>query len=272
MLSYSAPVAVSGSERAEFLASAVEIAGAAGRETLPYFRGAVEIENKLTDGRFDPVTEADRAAEAVIREQLRSRYPEHGILGEEFGHEPGNGLTWVIDPIDGTRAFMSGMVHWGVLLGLFDGENPIVGVLHQPFTDEFFFGDGSSAGYRRGSEERSLTVSRCRSVEEAVVATTSPRFIGNERERAGFGDLEQAVRMTRYGGDCYLFGMVAMGFVDIGIDGSLQPYDIQALIPIIRGAGGIVTCWDGSNPAMGGTVIASASQELHRAALEILTA
>ena len=136
MFEYSPRVAITDEERAEYLAFAGRVAAEAGAATLPFFRANVAVENKLEEGRFDPVTEADRAAESIVRQSIEARFPHHGILGEEFGYKAGNGLTWVIDPIDGTRAFMTGMLHWGVLLALFDGQDPVVGVMHQPFTGE----------------------------------------------------------------------------------------------------------------------------------------
>ena len=133
MLKYAPPHPLSDSLRAEYLAFAIEIARAGGAATLPYFRTSTVVENKLTDGQFDPVTEADKAAEKIIRESISDKYPAHGVFGEEFGHQEGNGLTWVIDPVDGTRAFMSGLLHWGVLLALFDGERPVIGVMYPAF-------------------------------------------------------------------------------------------------------------------------------------------
>ena len=270
MLSYSDPVAVSSEQLAEYLELGLEIAAEAGREILPYFRTELSIVNKRTDGHFDPVTEADRAAEQVIRARLAERLPEHGVFGEEFGHESGNGLTWVIDPIDGTRAFMTGMLHWGVLLALFDGEKPILGVMHQPFTGEFFYGDNLSAHYRRGDETRRLATSASSDIEEAVLTTTSPRLLSDPGERAGFDRLEAAVKLSKYGGDCYIYAMLAMGYVDIALDGSLQPYDIQAIMPIIRGAGGVVTTASGGDASMGGFVVAASSREIHAQALKYL--
>ena len=269
MLNFSSPTPVPDSLRAELLRFAVDAAVKAGAETLRYFRADVLVENKRDDGRFDPVTEADKAAERVLRDLIRERYPSHGICGEEFGVEAGDGLTWVIDPIDGTRAFMSGMLHGGLLLGLFDGERPVVGVMYQPYTEEIWAGDGRSATFRRGDEVRSLRVRDCPSLAEAVLATTTP-VIFQGREREGFQRLESSVKLTRYGGDCYLFGMLAMGYVDLATDANLNPYDIQGLIPIIEGAGGIVTTYAGENPSLGGTVLASGSKALHEAALKLL--
>ncbi len=270
MLTYSNSVAVSAAKRREYLEFAVAAAVEAGARTLPFFRADVLVENKLDDGRFDPVTEADKAAELVLRELIHGRYREHGICGEEFGVDAGNGLTWVIDPIDGTRAFMSGMLHWGLLLGLFDGERPIVGVMYQPYTEELWWGDGQSAWFRRGDASRVLRVRSCAGLEDAVLATTSPRLFERSEDLAGFHRLESIVKLTRFGGDCYLYGMLAMGCIDLGTDAGLKPYDIQGLVPIIEGAGGVVTTYAGGNPSLGGNILASGSQEIHQAALRIL--
>ena len=271
VLEFLPPFPVSADERAEYLAFAKAVAVEAGLTTLSYFRASADImglENKDQDG-FDPVTVADREAEAVIRERIKQTYPNHGIYGEEFGLEPGCGLTWVIDPIDGTRAFMSGMLHWGVLLALFDGENPIVGVMYQPYTDELFFGDGSIAGLVRGEEEQPIHTASLSTLASAITCTTGIEWLG-QVEQAKYQQLAKAAQLNRTGGDCYLFALVAMGQIHVGLDGSLNPYDIQALIPIIRGAGGVITTWDGGNPSLGGHVVASANEALHEQALEKL--
>ncbi|MEZ5559359.1 MAG: inositol monophosphatase family protein [Pseudomonadales bacterium] len=190
------------------------------------------------------------------------------MFGEEFGATSGNGLTWVIDPIDGTRAFMTGMLHWGLLLALFDGQTPVLGVMHQPFTGETFYGDNRSARYRRAGQERVLRTRQGVALDAAVLTTTSPRLFADGDERAAFDRLERAVKLSKYGGDCYIYAMVAMGYVDLASDAGLKPYDIQALMPIIRGAGGTVTTMEGGDPSMGGCILASGSAELHRQALE----
>lgn len=269
MLKYTDPYRVSDAQRVEFLEFALDLAAQAGRLILPFFRTDLTVENKLSDGRFDPVTEADRGAETVIRDGINKMFPEHGVLGEEFGFREGNGLTWVIDPIDGTRAFMAGMLHWGVLLALFDGQRPILGVMHQPFTDEFFAGDCRNAHYHCGDVSRPLQVRACGSLEDAVLTTTSPRYFAAQ-ERDAFAQLEKRAKLTRYGGDCYIYAMLAMGQVDLATDSSLNPYDIQALIPIIQGAGGVVTAADGGDASMGGFVIAAGSAEVHRQALAVV--
>jgi len=269
MLTYTEPHAVSDAQRVEFLEFALEVSAEAGRATLPFFRAEVQVENKRPDGHFDPVTEADRGAESVIRKRIQQTFPEHGILGEEFGFSAGNGLTWVIDPIDGTRAFMTGMLHWGVLIALFDGQRPLLGVMHQPFTKEFFAGDCQNAHYQCGDVSRPLHVRSCGALADAVLTTTNPRLFAMG-EREAFARLEDKAKLTRYGGDCYIYAMLAMGQVDLATDASLKPYDIQALMPIIQGAGGVVSTADGGDASMGGFVIAAGSAELHAQALSVI--
>ena len=260
-------VPLSDPDLAELSSFAVALASEAGQATLAHFRTTLSVDNKRGDGGFDPVTEADRDAERVIREGIAAAYPEHGIFGEEFGLTRGNGLTWVIDPIDGTRAFMTGMLHWGVLLALFDGQQPVVGVLHQPFTGETFYGTNDAAFYRRGDEERPLKCRSCASLADAVLTTTSPSLFEAPGERAAFDRLEGAVKLSRYGGDCYIYAMLAMGFVDLATDAGLNAYDIQAIMPIVRGAGGVITTIDGGDPSMGGFVVAAGDAAVHAAAL-----
>lgn len=252
----------------DFTADTIKRAGAA---TLPFFRSELNVDNKLATGEFDPVTEADRAAERVIRDAISAAYPQHGILGEEFGYQPGNGLTWIIDPIDGTRAFMTGMLHWGVLVGLFDGQDVVVGAMYQPFTDELFIGDGQAAYWRRGQTQQGLRASLTPSLEQSSVATTAPiLYEGVEAQQ--LGTLQQAVQLSRIGGDCYNFAAVALGTLEFATDARLNAYDIAGLVPVIRGAGGVVTTFDGGNPCLGGTVLASANPTLHEAALALIGA
>jgi myo-inositol-1(or 4)-monophosphatase len=271
MLEFADRVVVSTSERAEFLEFARIAARRAGEAILPFFRRPIEVDNKLGGAGFDPVTEGDRAAEATLRRLIGERYPAHGILGEEFGFKSGNGLTWVIDPIDGTRAFMSGMVHWGLLLGLFDGQSPIVGVMYQPFTCELWAGDGNRAWFQRGTDAPGVIRTRSTSsLEIATLGTTNPKLIPTEAGRDAYDRLEARVRLARYGGDCYIYAMVAMGFMDLGLDGGLQAYDVMGLIPIVQGAGGVFTNWAGESACMGGDVLASCNPLLHQRALDVL--
>ena len=271
-LTFQTKTAVPRREADHCLRVALDAAVAAGRVVLPHFRAGVRVDNKAGAGEYDPVTEADRLAETVIRERIRSAFPRHGIFGEEHGHEPGDGLTWVIDPIDGTRAFMTGMVHWGILIALFDGEEPVLGVVHQPFTDELFFGTNDRAEYRRGSTSRRLLVRPCAELESAVLAATGPQYFGGGGEQRAFDTLSRTVRLTRYGGDCYHYCMLAMGQLDLAVEAGLKPYDVQAIMPIVRGAGGIVSTWDGGNASLGGRIIAAGDARVHRTAMMLLEA
>ena len=266
---YTPAVAISDQERDAFVQFARSAVRAAGEVILPHFRSGVQVTNKLENGGFDPVTLADQAGERAIREAIERTYPEHGIFGEEYGFQAGNGLTWVIDPIDGTRAFMTGMLHWGVLLALFDGESPVVGAMYQPYTDELFSGDGTSAWFERAGQREPLAASRCERVASASLSTTGIEWLAAE-QRGQFKQLSRASKLTKMGGDCYLFGMLAMGSLDLGVEAGLKPYDIQALMPIVQGAGGVITSWDGGNPSMGGTVLASATPALHAEAMALL--
>jgi len=261
---------ISARDRSEYLGAAIDFARAAGAAILPHFRNETAVENKSTDGDFDPVTVADKAAEAIIRAGIASRFPTHGVFGEELGHHSGAGLTWVIDPIDGTRAFMTGMLHWGVLIALFDGETPVLGVMYQPFTDELFVGTNDEANYFCGVLEHRLRVRPCVAVADAVLASTGPQIFAEGAEQAAFKRLTDRVRLVRYGGDCYQYCMLAMGYVDVAVEAGLKPYDVQALMPIIQGAGGIVTTWDGGDASMGGCIIAAGDARVHREALMIL--
>ena len=261
------PVLVAAQARAEYLEFACRLAELGGESILPQFRRPLAVDNKKKGNDYDPVTEADRAAERAMREEIRERYPAHGILGEEFGFESGNGLTWVLDPIDGTRGFVMGLLHWGTLVALFDGQRPVVGVIRQPVLDETFAGDGTCAVYTRGREERTLATRPCPTLGEALAGTTTPEMFRTERQVAGFGRIRQLARGMRYGTDCYLYAMLALGLADLVIESSLKPYDVQALIPVVEGSGGVITDWDGGNPAMGGDVLATGDPRLHELAL-----
>ena len=173
----------------------------------------------------------------MIRRLIADRYPEHGIYGEEHGYEPGvSGLTWVIDPIDGTRAFITGQVHWGILVALYDGEKPVLGGMHQPFTGEMFTGGPGGAFLSRGGERPRLAVRDCPSLADAVLCCTTPEMFQQRAEREAFARLEAGVRLRRFGGDCYSYCMLAHGLVDLVVEADLAPYDVQGLIPVVQGA------------------------------------
>ncbi len=229
-----------------------DLATRSGEAILPFFRTHLAARNKASGGGFDPVTEADRAAEMVLRRMINQTFPTHGIIGEEFGSEREDAeLVWVLDPIDGTRAFMSGLPVWGTLIGLTRNGSPAYGMMHQPFTRERFFGDGEGARYRGPEGERELNARPCESLSEATVMTTSPRIF-KPKEAKAYDRVEKACRLARYGCDCYAYCMLAAGQVDLVIEAGLQPYDIVALAPIVEGAGGVISTWDGGPPGRAG--------------------
>jgi myo-inositol-1(or 4)-monophosphatase len=228
------------------------------------------VEHKPGKGGFDPVTEADRAAEAAMRTLIRRTFPDHGIIGEEYGAENTEAeYVWVLDPIDGTKSFISGMPAWGTLIGLAHFGEPVFGMMHQPFIRERFTGDRAAATYRGPAGERALRVRACPALSEAVLFTTSPRLM-NETDRAAFERVEAAARLSRYGGDCYAYCMVAAGHVDLVIETELKPHDVMALVPIVTGAGGIVTTWEDGPPQHGGRIVAAGDKRVHAEALRLL--
>jgi histidinol phosphatase-like enzyme (inositol monophosphatase family) len=218
------------------------------------------------------VTAADRAAEKAIREAILTRYPDHGILGEEYGDVAGKGrYQWVIDPIDGTRAFIAGSPLWGTLIGLTDGSRPVLGLMDQPFTAERFWSDGRHAYWRRpnGKQQR-IRTRPCARLADAILTSTHPDLFASHEEATRFGALKTCVLMTRFGGDCYGYCLLAAGCVDLIVEVGLKPYDVVALIPLIEAAGGFITTWDGGPAAAGGRIIAAGDQRVHRQAMGIL--
>jgi myo-inositol-1(or 4)-monophosphatase len=262
------------SDTATFLEFAQRIAVSAGAAILPHFRVALDVADKGGATGYDPVTVADHAAEAVIDAEIARAYPDHGIRGEEHGWRKGaSRYTWVIDPIDGTRSFILGQMHWATLIALNDGERIVVGVAHQPYVGESFVGTaGGTAEWRRGGERRTLRSRRCASVRDAVVACTDPRMFRTVGERAAFDRVADLARLTRWGGDCYAYCLLAMGLIDIVIESSLHAYDVQALIPIVEAAGGAITTWTGARCDEGGSVVACGDRSLHPEVLRLLAA
>jgi myo-inositol-1(or 4)-monophosphatase len=248
----------------DFAAFALDVAQRAGASILPHFRAAVTVDDKGGEGGYDPVTEADRAAERVIRDAILARFPDHGIEGEEHGRVAGRSrYTWVIDPIDGTRSFILGQLHWGTLIALHDGTRPIVGVMHQPYVGESFVAVNGQAEWRRGDASRALHVRPCATLDAAIVATTDPRHFASDRQQRAYAAATAGARLVRFGGDCYCYTQLAMGLVDIVIETGLKPYDVQALIPLIENAGGVVTDWTGAPCDRGGDVLACGDRALH---------
>ncbi len=246
-----------------------QLADVASAAIMPHFRTALAVENKL-EGAFDPVTIADKAGEMAMRELIAATYPDHGILGEEFGN---TGLdrenVWVLDPVDGTRSFIAGIPLWGTLIGLRVGGRAAQGMMAQPFTGERFYGDGASALYSGPGGERPLRTRPCGDLSQATLFTTSLRaFSGAEQE--AYLTVDRQAKLARYSADCYAYCMVAAGQADLVIEAGLQPYDITALIPVIEGAGGVVTSWTGGSATDGGQVVASGDPRLHDQVLKLL--
>lgn len=255
----------------DFAAFIDELAGAAGEIILPFFRTALSVRDKGGPGAFDPVTAADHAAETAMRTLIRRHFPSHGIVGEELGTEnPAAEYVWYLDPIDGTKSFISGMPAWGTLIALTRLGHPVFGLMDQPFTRERFSGDGAAARYRGPAGERDMRVRPCASLEEATVFTTSPRLM-DAPDRLAFGRVEEAALLSRYGGDCYAYCMLAAGHVDLVIETGLKPHDVLALVPIITGAGGMITTWENGPPYAGGRIVAAGDKRVHAAALALLT-
>ncbi len=248
-----------------------ELAEVAARETLPRFRLPMVIENKLGAGGFDPVTQADKAAEAALRNAIAARFPEHGLRGEEGEDQPGSGpFAWIIDPIDGTRSFMSGMPTWGTLIGLLENGVPRFGMMSQPFVGERFIGGDGVAELVRGREVTRLCCRSTTTLAQATLFATTPDMFAPGRERDAFDALAANVRLTRYGADCYAYCLLAAGHLDLVVEASLGFYDIAPLIPIIVAAGGVVTDWSGRPLLGGGRAVAAATPALLEAALEHL--
>ena len=223
-----------------------ELNAEAAAAILPLFRTRPEIQNKLESaGRFDPVTAADKAGEAAIRALIARRYPQHGVVGEEYGEDrPDAELVWVIDPIDGTRAFMGGLPLWTTLIGLRIEGRPVLGSIAQPYIGELFIGSAAGARIDRGGDSTALRTADCPGLAAATVATTDPDLFAAERGE-GWRALRSACRVARYGCDAYAYAMVAMGQLDLVVEDGLNPWDLQPALPVIAGAGGLVTDWRG---------------------------
>ncbi len=251
------------------------LADASGAVIRPYFRRPIDVEEKKSTrhGDFDPVTEADKAAEQAIRTLIAKTFPDDGILGEEFGDTPGtSGFRWVLDPIDGTRAFISGQTMWGSLIALEKNDENILGLLDQPFLRERFVGHDGGAEFISPQGNSALNTRRCETLADAVISTTHPLTHFSAEERELFAAVEAQARLSRYGGDCYAYGLVAMGFIDLVMEAGLRHWDIAALIPIVEGAGGIITDWEGGPVSDHGSFLAAGDARLHAEVLTLLGA
>ncbi|WP_242912790.1 histidinol-phosphatase [Brevundimonas pishanensis] len=253
----------------ELEAFAVELAKIAAKASLPFFRTDIAEVNKAGPGAFDPVTEGDRAAERALREAIKARYPEHGIIGEEYGEDrPDAETVWILDPIDGTRAFISGLPLWTTLIGLRQGGVPTIGVVGQPYIGEIFIGGPSGARLiDREGNQTALRTRACADLADAVAATTDADiFQGADRD--GWERLKTSVRLARYGCDAYAYAMLAAGRIDVVAESELKVWDWSALMPLVKAAGGSFTGWDGQAPtAKDGRVLAVGDAALTAPAL-----
>ena len=257
----------------ELMETAEALADAAGKVILPYFRQhGLATENKAGGAGFDPVTAADRAAERAMRDLLAFLRPDDAILGEEFGAKSGgSGLTWVLDPIDGTRGFMSGTPTWGVLIAVRDATGPLYGVIDQPYTCERFRGGLGRADFAGPHGGGVMGTRKTTRLDDAILFTTFPE-VGTPEDRAAFERVAAEAQLVRYGMDCYAYALLAAGQIDLVIEAGLQSYDILAPIAVIEAAGGIVTDWEGGPVHEGGRALAAATPEVHAAALDLLRA
>lgn len=248
------------------------MADAARPETLAHFRKPGLTADNKDAGGFDPVTAADRNAERAMRQVLAKHRPDDGILGEEFGATPGtSGYTWVLDPIDGTRGYISGTPTWGVLIALHGGGAPLYGLIDQPYISERFEGGFGQSKCLGPLGETKLATRACSKLDAAVILTTFPE-VGTPDEGRTFHSLASQCRLTRYGMDCYGYALLALGQVDLVVEAGLSAYDIQAPIAVVEAAGGIVTDWQGGTAHEGGTALAAGSAEIHAKALAVLKA
>jgi histidinol phosphatase-like enzyme (inositol monophosphatase family) len=256
----------------DLMDTAAALADAARVATLAHFRTAgLTADTKETD-RFDPVTVADRLSEERMRAILAQRRPDDGILGEEFGTTAGtSGLTWVLDPIDGTRGYLSGTPTWGVLISVADASGPIYGIIDQPYIGERFEGGLGRAEVNGPMGRQPLATRPARPLSEAILFTTFPE-VGLPAEGAAFRCVAAQARLVRYGMDCYAYALIAAGQIDLVIESGLKAYDVQAPIAVIEAAGGIVTDWQGNPCPNGGQVLAAANREIHAAAMALLNA
>ena len=240
----------------EYELFALDLAREAARVSLPYFRGACEEVDKGGPGAFDPVTRADRDAEAAMRRLIAERFPDHGVIGEEYGEDrPDADHVWILDPIDGTRAFIAGLPLWTNLIALRTAGRPTVGVIGQPYLDEIFLGGPSGARLLKGGTETPLAVRSCAHLNEALIATTDPGLFTGA-ELGAWTQVRAAARLARLGCDAYAYAMLAAGRIDLVAETALKVWDWSALVPVIEASGGQVTNWRGKTPDDGGQILA----------------
>jgi len=257
------------------IAFAHRLAEAAGEVIRPYFRKAIDVADKRPTiaGKaiFDPVTQADKRAEETIRAIIERERPEDAILGEEFGLTPGtSGFTWVLDPVDGTRSFINGRHEWGCLIALEEYGRPVLGVIDQPVLGERFVGANGRTRFHSKGQVTTLKTRPCERIEDAILCATHPDAFFGPGERDAFRRVEKKTRLTRWGGDCYIFAVLALGFADVIVETAFNHWDVAALIPVVEGAGGVITNWQGESCALGGQCLAAGDARIHAAAVQLL--
>ncbi len=270
-----APPSLSAEERREFLRFASDLADAAGAAIAPYFRNLGGFADKSAGANFDidPVTEADTAAERAMRALIEDRYPGHSIAGEEFADKAASArYCWTLDPIDGTRAFLCGLPVWTTLISLDIAGQPAIGVIDQSFTGERWLGDGHEAYFVHRGQRRAMSVRACAQLADAVISTTDPRRESyfTPAEADAFAQVASVAKLARFGCDAYAYAMLAMGHIDLVIESGLKSFDVHALVPVITGAGGLISDWRGGSPAGGGQVIAAGDRRARDAAMSML--
>ena len=252
------------------IAFAHRLADASGAAIRPFFRQRIEIENKLQND-FDPVTEADKGGERAIRAILDAERPHDAILGEEYGEKAGtSGWRWVLDPVDGTRAFITGRHEWGSLIALEKDEVPLLGILDQPVLGERFVGVNGRCELHQAGKTAPLNVRACADLKDAVLCATDPSAYMTAPQQAAFERVKARARLTRYHGDCYIFAMLAMGFIDVIVEGAFRRWDIAALIPLVEGAGGVITNWQGQPWRDGDALVACGDARIHAQTVALL--
>lgn len=255
----------------ELATFAEELAQVARGETLHRWAAGSAAEDK-GGGGYDPVTEADREAERMIREAIEARYADHGVTGEEWPDRPGaSNYSWSLDPVDGTRSFICRLPTWVTLIGLLNEGRPELGLIDAPCLDELYVGFGDEAWVVSGDGRDRIRTSGCTNLSDARLSTTDP-FLFDCGATAAFDRLRQAVRTTRYGHDGYAYARLAGGSLDLVIECGLKPHDYNALIPVVRGAGGVIGDWRGGEEFTRGKVIAAATQQLYDEAVEAFEA
>lgn len=249
------------------------LADAGGAVIRPFFRQRIAVTHKENQGHsFDPVTEADKGAERAIRAIIERERPDDAILGEEYGEKPGtSGFRWVLDPVDGTRAFITGRHEWGSLIALEKDDVPVLGILDQPVLGERFIGVNGHAHLVQDGARTPLHTRQCPDVSEAILCATDPSAYMTVDQQAAFERVKAPAKLTRYHGDCYIFAMLAMGFIDVIVEGAFKRWDVAALIPLVTGAGGVITNWQGLPWRDGDALVASGDRRVHDQALKLLS-